>query len=65
VVTLDHIYTCYKEMNRKPNDKFRQSFIDTKNRQGWIEFEENKLDISHRGVIFVEHDLPPATEAQS
>lgn len=58
-VTLNHAYTCYAEVSRKPPQAFRQSFIDTKNKEGWIEFTtEGNLDIPHRGVVFVEHDLP-------
>lgn len=58
-VTLDQVYTCYSEVKKKPPTAFRQSFIDTKNKEGWIEFDENgHLDIPHRGSVFVEHDLP-------
>lgn len=59
IATLDHAYTCYKEVNRPQPKAFKQSFIDTKNRGGWIEFDaEGNLVIPHRGVVFVEHDLP-------
>ena len=58
-VTLDHVYTCYSEVKKKPPTAFRQSFIDTKNKEGWIEFDEQgNLDIPHRGSVYVEHDLP-------
>lgn len=60
-VTLNHVYTCYAEVSRKPLQHFRQSFIDTKNKKGWVEFDDaGNLDIPHRGVIYVEHDLPKA-----
>ncbi|MDT8385014.1 MAG: hypothetical protein RRB22_11420 [Gammaproteobacteria bacterium] len=62
-VTLDHVYTCYSEVKKKPPQAFRQSFTDTKNKEGWIEFEANgNLDIPHRGVVYVEHDLPAKSE---
>jgi hypothetical protein len=58
-VTLDHVYTCYAEVSRKPPGAFRQSFIDTKNKEGWLEFDDSgNLSIPHRGTVFVEHDLP-------
>lgn len=58
-VTLDQAYTCYREVGKKPPQAFRQSFIDTKNKNGWVEFTEaDHLDIPHRGAVFVEHDLP-------
>jgi hypothetical protein len=58
-ITLDHAYTCYAEVKERPPEHFKQSFIDTKNKQGWVEFTaDGGLDIPHRGVVFVDHDLP-------
>jgi len=57
--TLDQAYTCYSEVKRKPAEHFKQSFRDTQNKQGYIEFTEGgTIVIPHRGVVFVEHDLP-------
>lgn len=57
--TLNHAYTCYREVNRPQPKAFKQSFIDAKNKGGWLEFdEEGNLLIPHRGAVFVEHDLP-------
>lgn len=65
-VTLDHVYTCYSEVKNKPPQAFRQSFIDTKNKEGWIEFDSSgNLDIPHRGVVYVEHDLPAGSGVKS
>jgi hypothetical protein len=65
-VTLSQAYTCYVEAGRRPPEHFKQSFIDTKNKEGWIEFDEvGNLAVPHRGVVFVEHDLPrEATQSQ-
>jgi hypothetical protein len=58
-VTLSHIYTCYAEIKRKPPTAFRQILINTKNRHGWIEpDDQGNVNIPHRGVVYVEHDLP-------
>lgn len=58
-VTLSHIYTCYAEVKRKPPTAFRQTLINTKNRHGWIEpDDQGNVNIPHRGVVYVEHDLP-------
>jgi hypothetical protein len=58
-VTLGHIYTCYAEVKRKPPTAFRQILTNTKNRHGWIEpDEQGNINIPHRGVVYVEHDLP-------
>lgn len=58
-VNLNHAFTCYSEIGRRPPEAFRQSFTDTKNKEGWVEFDaEGNLRIPHRGTVFVEHDLP-------
>lgn len=63
---LDHVYTCYSEVKVKPPKAFKQSFTDTKNKEGWIEFDKDGyLEIPHRGSVYVEHDLPLATEGKS
>lgn len=65
-VTLDHVYTCYDEVKKRPPEHFKQSLIDTKNKEGWVEFDEaGNLNIPHRGVVFVEHDLPHGDAADS
>ena len=65
-VTLNHAYTCYSEVGRRPPEAFRQSFIDTKNKEGWVEFDgEGNLRIPHRGSVFVEHDLPRPSKKKS
>lgn len=65
-VTLNHAYTCYSEVGRRPPEAFRQSFIDTKNKEGWVEFDgEGNLRIPHRGSVFVEHDLPRPNKKKS
>lgn len=57
--TLNHAYTCYAEVGTNPPKAFRQSFIDAKNKEGWVEFDASgNLEIPHRGSVFVEHDLP-------
>jgi hypothetical protein len=57
--TFNQVYTCYKEVKRPEPKAFKQSFFDTKNKGGWIEFDsDGNLEIPHRGVVFVEHDLP-------
>jgi hypothetical protein len=58
-VTLSQAFTCFREVSRRPPEAFKQSFIDTKNRQGWVDFnEDGNLIIPHRGVVLVENDLP-------
>ena len=58
---LDQVFTCYREMRGvvKTPEAFRQAFIDTKNRTGYIEIDDGgTFRLSVRGENFVEHDLP-------
>lgn len=58
-ITLTHIYTCYDEVKKRPPIAFRQSFIDTKNKMGFIDFDpENNLVVNQKGKNFVQFDLP-------
>lgn len=58
-VTLSDAFTCYKEVGQRPTENFKQAFIDTKNKKGWVEIDENgNLSMTARGSILVEHDLP-------
>jgi len=66
IVTLNHAYTCYSEVKKRPPGAFRQSFTDTKNKLGYVEFDsDGNLNIPHRGIVFVEHDLPKTKKAKS
>lgn len=58
-ITLEHIYTCYKDASRKPPMAFRQSLTDTASRTGHIDTKNmNSITLTIRGENFVEHDLP-------
>jgi hypothetical protein len=58
-VSYNQIYTCYKEISKKTPEAFKQSFTDTKNKQGYIDIsDDGVLSLSLRGENFVEHDLP-------
>lgn len=61
-VTYNHVYTCYAEVKRRPNDNFEATFTNTRNRTKWIELKgKGEVDITLRGINFVEHDLPPGS----
>lgn len=58
-ITLNHVYTCYREVGFKAPDAFGQSLRDTASRTGNLDTSNtNSIKITHRGVMFVEHDLP-------
>ncbi len=58
-ISLDHIYTCYKDVNEKVPAALHQSLSDTSFRKGWIETHSMEdITITVQGENFVEHDLP-------
>lgn len=60
-ISLNQVFTCYKEVGERPAEHFKQSFIDARSNYGWVDFDKEwNLSIPHRGQIFVEHDLPAA-----
>ena len=58
-IAIGHIYTCYKDLNIKPPQKFRQSLADTASKKGWLDTQSvNNIKITLKGESFVEHELP-------
>lgn len=56
-ITPDHVYTCYKVVNKRCPSKLRQSLTDTKRRKAWIETSDmGNIKIAPNGENFVEHD---------
>ena len=63
-VSINHIYTCYKEVKRKPPGDLIQSVRDTSGtKYGYIDSSDSDdIKIPHRGITFVDHDLPKKSE---
>lgn len=60
-ITPNHIFTCYRELNLKIPAVLNQNLRDcASNRYGYIDFTNNLLKTSVRGINFVEQDLPKA-----
>jgi len=58
-VTYDQIFTCYKEAKWRVPTALRQTLINAKNREGYIDFNDNgNIVLPLRGQNYVEHDLP-------
>lgn len=58
-ITPSHIFTCYKEVTKRPPEAFIQSLRDTASKNGYIDTADiNNIKIPLRGKNFVEHDLP-------
>jgi len=58
-ITMDHIFSCYKDVGLKVPLSLRQSIADTASRYGYLD-TSNMQDIRViiRGENFIEHDLP-------
>ena len=58
-VTIDHVYTCYKEANWKVPPNLANSLAVTANKKGWLNTEDmQNLRVTVPGENLVEHDLP-------
>jgi len=58
-VTIDHMYTCYKQTNQKVPGNLYQSLIDTRNRKGWVDTRDMEdIKVTVTGENYVEHDMP-------
>lgn len=59
LVTIDHIYTCYKQTNQKVPGNLYQSLIDTRNRKGWLDTRDmDNLKVNVTGENYIEHEMP-------
>lgn len=57
-VTIDHIYTCYKNGERKVPGNLRQSITDTSSsKYGYINMSDNHITLSVLGENLVEFEL--------
>lgn len=58
-IGVNHIYTCYKDVNEKVPGALRQSLLDTSFRKGWIDTKSiDDITITTQGENRVEHELP-------
>ncbi|MFA5136064.1 MAG: hypothetical protein WC489_01590 [Patescibacteria group bacterium] len=58
-ITLDHIFTCYDDVESPKPNAFKQSIADTSSKKGWLETSSfENISISIRGQNRVKHDLP-------
>jgi hypothetical protein len=58
-VTIDHVYSCYKEVTWKVPPNLANSLAVTANQKGWLNTEDMQdLRVTVKGENLVEHDLP-------
>lgn len=63
-IGINHIYTCYKEVNRRVGDLI-VSLSETSTKKGWLETSNmSDIRITIRGEGYVEHDLPKVKKAK-
>ena len=57
-IGIDHLYTCYKEVNERVPGSLEQTVRNTANRTGWLSKDNENVELTIRGENLVEHDLP-------
>ncbi|MBE9169932.1 hypothetical protein IQ238_21220 [Pleurocapsales cyanobacterium LEGE 06147] len=58
-VTPEHVFTCFKNVERKTPKNMPQTIRDTAKRRGWVDTSERcNIKITNHGENLVEHDLP-------
>lgn len=57
-ITLNHVFTCYREVGVKVPGALLQSLRDTANRRGWLDTSiTDDLKVTVTGMNYLEHDL--------
>lgn len=60
-VTLNHIYSCYKELGKKIPQYFKQTLTNQKNNRNWIDVDDwNNIKFTIPGMNQMEHELKKA-----
>jgi len=58
-ITVDHIYTAFKEINEKIPSDIVVALSKASGRKGWFETKDmSNISLNVNGENFVEHDLP-------
>lgn len=61
-ITLDHIYTCYREVNIRAPLNIENSLQLTANHQNWIKITKTgNMSTTPAGKLYVEKELPKKT----
>jgi hypothetical protein len=58
-VTVDHVFSCYRDMNWRLPTNFANSLQVTSSLKGWLDTSDmDNIRLTVPGTNFVEHDLP-------
>jgi hypothetical protein len=64
-ITIDHVFTCYKEVGQKVPNALRQSLLDASSRKGWLNTSSLvNMTVPIRGQNLIEHDLEKDKESK-
>ncbi|MBU8580141.1 hypothetical protein KM911_00325 [Bacillus paralicheniformis] len=55
-ITIDHLYTGFKELETKIPTALTQVIRHTQNRKGWIEINDNIINVSIHGENYIKFD---------
>ncbi len=65
-ITVDHVYTCYKEVKWRVPVDLKNNLAQTAFHTGWIDSSDmNDIKITTRGENLVEQDLPTKTKEKA
>jgi len=57
-ITIDHVFTCYRDIGVKVPKALQQSLWDTTNRKGWLDTSSSdNITVTVPGLNYIEHDL--------
>jgi hypothetical protein len=58
-ITVDHVYTCYRDIPGLKAPNTYQSLIDTSRRHGWLDTSKtDDIKFTVKGMNYLEHDMP-------
>jgi hypothetical protein len=57
-ITIDHVFTCYRDVGIKVPKALKQSLIDTSANKGWLDTSStDNITVAISGINYIEHDM--------
>lgn len=61
-ITLDHIFTCYRDVPGLKAPSLQQSLWDTSKHKGWVDTSDgDDITVTRAGMNYLEHDMERVT----
>jgi hypothetical protein len=58
-VNVDHVYTCYRDIQGIKTPNVYQSILDTTRYHGWLDSSSTEdIKVTIKGMNYLEHDMP-------